>query len=381
VVIRSFDQCVCRLGTFLKMSNFSILGPASPIRFIIIANQLAERFVRRPLSCHIALFLTACLSFSPCMAQRGPRDGRPVRTSIRGSVRDAVTHRAMVRVVAIIESADSGYAGQAETDQSGKFDVQGLDQGQYSIRINFPGYYEAVQNVDLSTTPMVYLTFELRPRAGSAPPPVAPEGPEASLDARLAAVPEKARKEFLKARQLWQQGKDLQTCVDHLNRAVKSYARFADAYVLLGSAYIEQNSGAEAKSALDKAIEIDPKLSDAWFTLGTLQNREKDYASAEKSLNEGLKLNDASPEGHYELAKTYWALGRWQDAEPHARKTATLNPNMAPVYVLMGNIALRQQDPDGAIKEFKEYLQLAPNGPMAVGVTQMIQKIEANRKK
>jgi hypothetical protein len=47
----------------------------------------------------------------------------------------------------------------------------------------------------------------------------------------------------------------------------------------------------------------------------------------------------------------------------------------------MGNIALRKQDPDGALKEFSEYLRLDPKGPMAGGVTQMIQKIEANQKK
>ncbi len=49
-----------------------------------------------------------------------------------------------------------------------------------------------------------------------------------------------------------------------------------------------------------------------------LENAQKDYASAEKNLMEGLKLDQESPQGHYELAKTYWAMGRWQEAEPHA---------------------------------------------------------------
>ena len=331
--------------------------------------------MRNRFCCYIALFLTGYLLSSPCMAQKGPGGG-PSMTSIRGSVRDAVTHRVLVRVVVMIESTDSGYAGQAETDTSGKFGLQGLDPSQYSVKINLPGYYEAVQVVDLSTNPMAYLTFELRPKPGAAPPAVAPEGPEASLDARLASVPEKARKEFLKARELWQQGKDLQNCVDHLNRAIKSYAQFADAYVLLGSAYIQQNKGEEAKAALNRAIEIDPKLADARFTLGTLENREKDYASAEKTLNEGLKLDDKSAEGHYELAKTYWALGRWQDAEPHAQTAVKLLPTMSQAHVLLGNIALRKRDNETAYTEFTEYLRLDPQGPMAGSVREILAKIE-----
>jgi hypothetical protein len=54
---------------------------------------------------------------------------------------------------------------------------------------------------------------------------------------------------------------------------------------------------------------------------------------------------------------------------------------MAPPHVLLGNIALRKQDTVGAVKEFQEYLKLDPNGPMAGGVKQMIEKIEANQKK
>src|SRR5262249_26108493 len=159
-----------------------------------------------------------------------------------------------------------------------------LGQGAFVLRIRFPGYEESTQRVDLATDPMAYLTFELRPKPGTAPPPVAPEGPEAFLNARLASVPDKARKEFTKARQLWQEGKDLQGCVDHLNKAIKAYPKFPDAYILLASAYMQQNNAAEAKSALDRAIEADPKVPEAWFTLGMLQSRQKDYASAEKNL-------------------------------------------------------------------------------------------------
>ena len=53
-----------------------------------------------------------------------------------------------------------------------------------------------------------------------------------------------------------------------------------------------------------------------------------------------------------------------------------MQPTMATVHVLLGNIALRKQDTPGALKEFQEYLKLDPNSPMAEGTRTMVKKIE-----
>src|SRR5262249_6761815 len=135
----------------------------------------------------------------------------------------------------------------------------------------------------------------------------------------------------------------------------------------------------DAQSALQTANEINPNAPGAYMALGTMYNLQKRYPDAEKVLTRGLELNPDVAQGQYELSKTYWAVGKWQDAEPHAQKAATLDASMAPVHVLLGNIALRKQDTLDALKEFKEYLRLDPKGPMAGGVTQMIQKIEATQ--
>jgi Tfp pilus assembly protein PilF len=321
---------------------------------------------------HVAAFVCALILLAPASVaqQMAPR------TQIRGTVHDAVTHQALARVIVTVESTISGYAGHAETDTTGKFDLQGLDTTQYSVRISFPGYFESSQTVDLTTNPLAYLSFDLKPRPGTAGPAIPPGGPEATLDARLAAVPDKARKEFTKARELWQQGKDPQECLDHLNKAIKAYDRFADAYVLMASVDAQQNKVSDAKTALNRAIEIDPKLPDAYLTLGMIQNREKDFPGAEKSLTEGLKLNDSSAEGHYELSRTYWAAGRWQEAEPQAQKAVALQPRIAPAHIMLGNIALRKQDYATAKREFGEYLQLDPQGPMAASVKDMLAKLD-----
>lgn len=323
----------------------------------------------------VVVFCAAvCLSPVLSLAQIGMVS--ETRTEIRGFVRDSETHLVLTRVEISAQSEDSADARQAETDSSGKFALSGLMVGSYVVRAKLLGYEEISETLDLRTNPMPYLSFELKRIPGSGPPAVAPEGPGATLNARLASVPDKAKKEFFKAQELWQQGKDMQGCVDHLNKAIKDYPKFADAYVLLASADMQMNNPADAKTAVAKAIQIDPRLPDARFTLGKIQNREKEYANAEQALTEGLKLDNTSAEGHYELARTYFAENKIPDADTHAKKAAALQPNLAPVHILLGNIALRNQDAEGALKEYQLYLKLEPNGPMSQGAQAMVKKIQ-----
>lgn len=306
-------------------------------------------------------------------AQNMPSAGM---TSIHGAVHDAITHRPLERVILDIDAQESGNVQQVETDSMGKFSVLGLSAAVYIIRVRYPGYEEASERLDLTVTSSNYLDFQLHPLPAAKTSSIAPEGPRSGLDARLAAVPEKARKEIGAARECLEKGRDPQSCIDHIRKAIKVYPEFPDFYVMLATAYMQAANAAEARSALDHAINLNQKLPEAWFTLGMLQNQQKDYIGAEKSLLEGLKLNWESPQGHYEIARTYWTLGRLQQAEPHALEAVRLQPTLAPIHVLLGNIALRKQDAPGALREFQEYLRLDPNGPMAQGTRAMVKKIQ-----
>ena len=306
-------------------------------------------------------------------AQNTPGMGR---TSIRGSVKDAQTHQALYRVIVDVESQSGGNAAQVITDSTGKFSVEGLDADVYLVRVRFPGYNEDVERVDLTITSSNYLDIQLKPKPGNTAKPIAPEGPGAKIDARLASAPDKARKEFDKGRECMEKGQDPSSCVDHFKKAVKDYPKFADAYVMMATAYFQQKNAADAKSALDNAIQADPKIPEAWFTLGMLQNAQKDYVGAEKSLTEGLKVDDNAPQGHYELGKTYLAENKLPEAEQHAQRAIALQPKLAAGHILLGNIAWKKQDAEGALKEYQEYLKLDPNGPMAPGAQAMVKKIQ-----
>jgi cytochrome c-type biogenesis protein CcmH/NrfG len=297
--------------------------------------------------------------------------------SIRGQVRYE-DGRVADHIVVRLRSDTVAFQTEATTDPQGKFDFAGLGPTRYRLTIEGQGVrpYESV--LDVSMSHMAYkqitLKFVKAPNASIVPP----EGPGSSLDAD---VPKAARKEYEEGQKSVNEKKDADSGISHYRKAIQIYDKYTEAHLALGLLYLDLRKFDEAQASLQKANVLTPNAPGPYLAMGTMYNLEKKFDDAEKVLKHALELKPDIPEGQYELAKTYWATGKWEDSEPHAQKAASLAPHMAPVHVLLGNIALRKQDPTGALKEFQQYLTLDPKGPMAGGVSQMIQKIEASQKK
>jgi len=295
---------------------------------------------------------------------------------IRGQVRYE-DGRFADRVVVRLRSDKIAYQTELTTDSQGKFDFDGLTPSTYHLTIEGQGVrpYESVIDITVSKMSYEQITLKFAKDRNAVVPP---EGPGGSLGAE---IPPAARKQYDEGQKAANEKKDAEGAIKHYRNAIQLYNKYSEAYLALGLLYMDLGKFDDAQSALQAANDITPTAPGGYLALGAMYNAQKKYNEAEKALTKGLELKSDVPEGQYELAKTYWATGKWQDAEPHAQKAVALAPTMAPPHVLLGNIALRKQDPLGAVKEFQEYLRLDPKGPMATGVSQMIQKIEANGKK
>jgi len=274
-----------------------------------------------------------------------------------------------------LESAEGGSNGDCITEQGGKCRFLPGSGGMYVIRLNQLGYKEVAIGVNLIDTLRAYITLDLKPDAGTAPADSSVAATGNSVSAADLGVPENARREFEKGESALKQSK-LDAGISHLRKALKLYEPFPQAYTLLGTAYLEQKNWKAAETALQKATSLDANASDAYLALGAMFNQTKEYSRAESALLRGLELKPDASGGHYELAKTYWELSRWQEAAPHARKAVAGMPDVSGPHALLGNILLRERNPQSALHEYQEYLRLDPNGSMAPGVRQMIEKLQ-----
>ena len=323
----------------------------------------------------IVLVATAVLSALPLYAQRGYSSGQ-----IDVQIRNPDGTPAGRGIHVLLESGEGGVVDDCRTVEKGKCTFT-VVTGIYVVRLNETGYRPLSVRVELTGIIRQFVMIDLKPLEGKkAPASARKESLETQVPVLELNVPDKARQEFDLGQKFLEEGQPDEG-IAHLHKAVALYDSFPQAHLLLGSAYLEQKKWTEAQTSLETAIRLNPKLAEAYLELGAVFNQIRDYPKAESVLTRGLDLNPNSPMGRYELAKAQWALGRWQDAAPHAAAAVAAMPDLAAAHVLLGNILLRKKDSGGALREYQTYLRLDPNGSMAAGTRDMIEKIKASRQK
>ena len=305
-----------------------------------------------------------------CLVWTGAALAQVGSGEVAGSVRLASGQPPPEGTVLSIHS-DAGEIIQQITPQgSGYFQFSGLRRMVYYVTAKAPGYHAVTERADIFSIRRVSVYLTLVPDKRDDP-----TGPGGVVSQRELVVPEGAQKEFDKGRKLVE-NKEPEKSLSHFRRAIEIYPSYALAYMYLGLAQMSLQKMPEAQASLGKAVELNDKLAAALLGLGACLNLQGNYAAAEKPLVRGLELDPETADGQFEMGKTYWALGRWQDAEPHVRKVIVLRPEFPVAHHLLGNILMRKRDAPAALQEFREYLRLEPNGPFAPPTRELVAKIE-----
>jgi Flp pilus assembly protein TadD len=323
--------------------------------------------------------VTLCHFVGIAQVQTGPN---PTTVEIHGQVRFVEGGKPAANVVVRLESYDGGGSiTEAFTDRLGKFRFTALPPAMYSVRVRQPGYRDAQQNVDMTTSASGLVMLQLARDAASSNSTVV-----GSIDA---TIPAAAQKEFDKGvAALAEGGKDKTTfAAKCFEKAVSIHPPFVEARLKLGTAYMDLSEWDKAEKALLATIETEPRAFNAFFALGEVYLRQNKLADAEKALAKGLVIEDQSYLGHLGLARVYWEKARvtkdLAEAKPSLEKSyeevkraLNLNPQLAAAHLLKGNLLLRVSRAADAVAEFDEYLRLEPNGAFAPETRALVEKIK-----
>jgi tetratricopeptide (TPR) repeat protein len=306
----------------------------------------------------------------------GMRNLQSIKTDIRGYFRFALglNNQANADFSAADEApSPSGMPGMGMNGPGGfsGFGNTGSSLTGCDVRISMPGYVP----IELPITDMASLgtidvgVLELR-RTGTAP--------TGSVSATSLLVPSNARKEYEQGVKDVQ-GNRLPQAMQHLQRAVSAYDKYAAAWAELGRAYAINHERDKARESFGKAIAADPKFAAPYVSLGALLVEDQDYEGALESIGKAVEVDPAITTGvaGYIQGLSNFRLDRF-DAAQQSLTQAEKGPhtNTPQLHVILAEIYLSKDDSATAATHLRAYLKEAPQGSFAAEMRNKLQELD-----
>jgi tetratricopeptide (TPR) repeat protein len=193
-------------------------------------------------------------------------------------------------------------------------------------------------------------------------------------------APKKAKDSYDKAmREMTKKNADPDKVAKELEKAVAEYPQFAAAWTLLGDARAKVNDGDGAREAYEKAVEADPGYLRPYPPLVQMAVNAKDWERTAELSDKMLSINPGLTQVRYYQAVAHYNTGHMDDARTTALAIQQ-GPDAAQfpqTHQMMGLIYSKQGAFNEAAKEYRTYLQAAPDAASAEQIKKQLNEWEA----
>ena len=165
----------------------------------------------------------------------------------------------------------------------------------------------------------------------------------------------------------------------NLEKAVELYPEYAAAWFELGRACYGSGDFARARGAYERSIKADAKFVPPYIQLAAVLQREKDWQAAADVTATAIKLDpDSYPAAYVANAVSNFRLGNMSVAEASARQAIKLEaaPQFPEVEYTLGLVLAERSEFKEAAEHLRNYLRLVPNSPGAESVKARIAEFE-----
>jgi tetratricopeptide (TPR) repeat protein len=107
-------------------------------------------------------------------------------------------------------------------------------------------------------------------------------------------------------------------------------------------------------------ISRNPSCWMAYGNLGVVQFQKGNIDDAVDKYEAALRLHEAYPEGHYDLASALLQQGKIDEAIMHGQRAIELDRSDPDAHVVLGNAFMNKQDFERAIREYEQALTIRP---------------------
>jgi tetratricopeptide (TPR) repeat protein len=153
-------------------------------------------------------------------------------------------------------------------------------------------------------------------------------------------------------------------------RALQDDPTSAEACYGLGSAYLNLQKPAEARTNFERATKLHASypdtLTNAWNNLGLLDTREGKPEDAVRNFQQALKLNPEHTIALDNLGNAYRILKRWDDAQTTFERALAVNNDDSEANYGLGMVYAQADDTDHAFDYLQRALKVRPHYPEAL---------------
>lgn len=279
---------------------------------------------------------------------------------VKGKVVDGKGQPVDKAVVTIEFKGGVNLKREVKTNKKGEFIQVGLQPGPYLVSVKSDaGIAEDQVQVGLGTAPEMNLTVK---------PPATGISPEEAA----------FRKIFDEGVQA-SGAKNHDAAIAKFTEAIKLQADCYACYMNLGSAHYEKKAMDQAEGAFKKAAELKPDDSRPVQMLADLYNamgkRDEAAAMATKAASMSAASGGGSAQDMYNQGVILWNAGKIAEAKTQFEASVKADPNYADANYWVGMANLNAGNLPEAAKYFKNYLTLAPDGPMAAQAKAVLESL------
>jgi tetratricopeptide (TPR) repeat protein len=132
----------------------------------------------------------------------------------------------------------------------------------------------------------------------------------------------------------------------------------ATAYLMFGKFLVRQRLENRAVPEIQAALQRDPRLAMAHFLLGEIDLYKGDVPAAIEEFHQELAINPSVWLVYWRLGDAYVRLEKYDDAERVLKQAVWLNETTSGPYILLGQVALKRDNPGLAAGYFERALKL-----------------------
>ncbi len=277
----------------------------------------------------------------------------------------APASRAVVKI-----NSSSGFDRQFFTDDMGRYEIRDLPRGRYFLTAENPAdpqqFTDPVE-ADTSRSVSGRLLVHIYLRLKKEPPGSQERSKATTVSVAEAAqrVPKDARKAFeeaLKHRSDHQPDRALAS----FDRSIQLFPEYFQALAERGHVLIAQGRIEDAAQDFKRALELNSHYSAALRGLGICKFQQGKFADAVQDLESAATAEPDSPPTYLFLGIANFTLDRRESARTALKQALRLDPaGSLRAHVYLAELYIRENRPQEAADELKEYLAASPNAPDA----------------